>query len=65
MKNCEWCTPGNEVCGTCECYFGPDDSKRCAADPEDPGCFLWKPFGFCPKCGRDLKGGENNEQSNG
>lgn len=60
MKDCEWCIPDREVCGTCENYFDSDESKRCSSDPEDPSCVAWKPFGFCPKCGRDLKGGEKD-----
>lgn len=52
---CDWCTPDCEVCGTCEKYFAPDEGERCAAEPDDASCVAWKPFGFCPKCGRDLR----------
>ena len=55
MKDCEWCIPDNEVCGTCESYF-----KDCSAGAEERSCVAWKPMGFCPKCGRDLREGEND-----
>lgn len=61
--NCEWCIPDNEVCGTCERYFAVDEKDRCAANPDDASCVAWKPFGFCPKCGRDLRSAQEEKPS--
>ena len=59
MTECDWCQRDWEVCGTCEKFFDRDESKRCAADPGEYGCAYYKPFGFCPKCGRKLKVKDN------
>ena len=64
-KYCDWCIPDNEVCGTCKRYFGVNEMDRCAANPDDSSCVVWEPMGFCPKCGRDLRGGENDGKNNG
>ena len=64
MEGCKWCIPDNEVCGTCRRFFGTCNTK-CAAGAQERGCFYYEPFGFCPKCGRDLRGGENDGKSNG
>lgn len=63
MKDCEWCTQGNEVCGTCRRFFGTC-SSRCSAGAQERACFYYEPFGFCPKCGRKLKEDDKNEKSN-
>ena len=55
MTECDWCKRDWEVCGTCEKFFDFDDAKRCASYPGEIGCAYYKPFGFCPKCGRKLK----------
>lgn len=64
MEDCKWCIPDNEVCGTCRRFFGTYNTK-CTAGAQERGCFYYEPFGFCPNCGRDLKGGENDGKSNG
>lgn len=62
MNYCEWCIPDNEVCGTCESYFKDSDNK-CSAGAEESSCVAWKPMGFCPKCGRDLRPAQEGKSS--
>lgn len=62
MEYCEWCIPDNEVCGTCEGYFKDSDHK-CSAGAEERSCVAWKPMGFCPKCGRDLRPAQEGKSS--
>lgn len=60
MKDCEWCTQGNEVCGTCRRFFGTYKTK-CVAGAQERACSFYRPFEFCPKCGRKLKEDDKNE----
>ena len=51
--DCDWCKRGWEVCGTCEKFF--DRDNKCSKDSGEYGFACYKPFGYCPKCGRKLK----------
>lgn len=53
MTKCDWCNRHWEVCGTCEKFF--DRNNKCSAYAGEYGCAYYKPFGYCPKCGRKLK----------
>lgn len=57
MGKCNWCKPGNEICGTCKKffdYFG-DGTDKCSADFGDTDlCSGYDPINYCPNCGRKL-----------
>lgn len=54
-EGCDWCKPGNELCGTCSRFF----DNECPTMPDDDRCVVYEPIDYCPKCGRKL-GGEND-----
>lgn len=57
MTECDWCKRDWETCATCESFFNRE--ARCYSEPGEIGCAHYKPFGFCPKCGRKLKVKDN------
>ena len=59
MTDCDWCKRDWEVCGTCEKFFEKNGPQLRCTFPGEYGCAYYKPFGFCPKCGRKLKEKEN------
>ena len=68
MANCNWCTPGKKICGTCKKFFDyyGDGSDKCSANYTENLCAAYEPIDYCPKCGRKLvqqteKGEPQNE----
>lgn len=58
-RQCDWCKPGKEVCGTCRKffdYYGDGGSDRCSAGFDDDKCDYYEPIGNCPNCGADMRG---------
>lgn len=50
-EGCDWCKPGDELCGTCSRFF----DNECTAMPDDDQCAVYEPIDYCPKCGRKLR----------
>lgn len=53
-EHCEWCEPGNEVCGTCKRFFDLN-GQGCSAEAIEEQCVAYIPIGFCPNCGAKVK----------
>lgn len=63
LQECLWCDPGNELCGTCKKFFDyyGDGVDKCYACFDDEKCAIYEPIGYCPRCGRDMRGeGDGN-----
>lgn len=61
LQECLWCEQGNELCGTCKKFFDyyGDGGDRCSACFDDEKCTFYEPIGYCPRCGRDMRGAED------